>query len=299
VRLPILTPRPNVFSKSFPFRVTTAASHRQPYSMMKPMACSLVLMAGLVCPRASAQMDSWTSDRELATDLIKNGSAWEFDRASLWFENGVMDPKEMSAFGQLVNQGILDIEGFLRVPHPGTRKIRYFISTQIEISHSTWRSIFLPLSKVESHSAPYLHETAHVLAPCEDCPMWFSEGLASYIQSFVSEHTGGYDGAIFSRRGNWGIDQDARRWLASSRGQAVLPFIGVHGEPPEINYDRSNVAAPFYVMAQSFVKFMVEQATFEKLHPVFEAKDFDAELEAATGKTAAGWKIQWLTSLKR
>jgi hypothetical protein len=54
-------------------------------------------------------MDSWMSDRELAADLIKNGSAWDFDRADLWFENGIMDPKEMSAFGQLVNQGILDL----------------------------------------------------------------------------------------------------------------------------------------------------------------------------------------------
>lgn len=244
-------------------------------------------------------MDSWMSDREMAADLIKNGSAWDFDRADLWFESGIMEPKEMSAFGQLVNQGILDIEGYLRISHPGSRKIRYFISTQVEISHSTWRSIYLPISKVESHTAPYLHETTHVLAPCDDCPMWFSEGFASYVQSFVSEHTGGYDGAIFSHRGNSGIDQDARRWLASPRGQAVLPFIGLHGEPPEINYDRSNVAAPFYVMAQSFVKFMLEKATLEKVSSVFEAKDFDAELQSATGKNSAEWKRLWLADLKR
>jgi hypothetical protein len=243
-------------------------------------------------------MDSWMSDREMAADLIRNGSAWEFDRASLWFENGVMDPKEMSAFGELVDKGILDIEAYLRIA-PGSRKIRYFISSQVEISHSTWRSVYLPISKVENRTAPYLHETTHVLAPCDDCPMWFSEGLASYVQSFVSEHTGGYDGAIFARRGNMGIDQDARRWMASPRGRAVLPFIGVHGEPPEINYDRSNVAAPFYVMAQSFVKFMMEHATLEKLHAVFQAKDFDAELQNSTGKSSAEWKDLWLAELKR
>ncbi len=265
----------------------------------KATACALLLVAGFLCQPGSAQMDSWISDRELATDLIKNGIAVDTDRASLWFESGVLEPDQMSAFGELVNRGILDIEAYLGSSRVGTRKVRYFIGSQVQISHSTWRSIFLPIAKVQNRSAPYLHETAHVLAPCEDCPMWFSEGLASYVQSYVSEHTGGYDGAIFSRRGNQGIDQAARRWLASDRGQAVVPFIGVQGEPPDINYDRSNVAAPFYVMAQSFVKFMFERATLEKFRAVFQAKDFDAELESATGKSSAQWKEQWLAELRR
>jgi hypothetical protein len=75
--------------------------------------------------------------------------------------------------------------------------------------------------------------------------MWFSEGLASHVQSYISEHAGGYDGGVFSQNGNRGINQDVRRWLASDSGQAVAPYIGVPGEPPAINYDRSNVAAPF------------------------------------------------------
>jgi hypothetical protein len=57
--------------------------------------------------------------------------------------------------------------------------------------------------------------------------------------------------------------EDVRRWLASDSGQAVAPYIGVPGEPPAINYDRSNVAAPFYVMAQSFVRFIVKRASIE------------------------------------
>jgi hypothetical protein len=242
-------------------------------------------------------MDSWTSDRELAADLIKNGIALDTDRASLWFESGVLEPNQVSAFGELVNRGILDIEAYLGGSRAGNRKIRYYIGSQVQISHSTWRSVYLPIGKVQNRTAPYLHETTHVLAPCDDCPMWFSEGLASYVQSFVSEHAGGYDGGIFSHHGNLGIDQDARRWLAGQRGQVVLPFIGVPGEPPEINYDRSNVAAPFYVMAQSFVKFMVERATLEKLRGVFQATDFDAELHSSTGKSSAEWKQQWLAEL--
>ncbi|MGD0297247.1 MAG: hypothetical protein ABSE86_09020 [Bryobacteraceae bacterium] len=265
----------------------------------KTSARTLALVALLVCQPGSAQMDSWMSDRDLANYLTRNGVAVSTERASLWFDSGALEPEQMDAFAKLVNRGIIDIEAYLGVSRAGGRRIRYFISNRVEISHSTWRSIFLPLSKVQNRTAPYLHETVHQVAPCDDCPMWFNEGLASFVQSYVSEHTGGYDGAIFSERGNRGIDQDARRWLASDRGQVVLPFIGVPGEPPDINYDRSNVAAPFYVMAQSLVKFIVQRAKLEKLRPVFEAKDFEAALTSSTGKSSAEWKKKWLAKVNK
>ena len=50
-------------------------------------------------------------------------------------------------------------------------------------------------------------------------------------------------------------------------------------------------------MAQSFVKFLVEQATLPKLRPVFDAKDFDGELQNSTGKKPAEWKELWLADL--
>jgi len=262
-------------------------------------AGTLAIVTGLLCQRGSAQLDSWVNDRELATYLTRNGVAISTDRASLWFDSDGMEPIQMDAFAKLVNRGIVDIEEYLGGSRIGNRKVRYFISSRVEISHSTWRSIFLPMEKVQNRTAPYLHETTHVVAPCEDCPMWFSEGLASFVQSYVSEHAGGYDGAIFARHGNRGVDQDARRWLASDRGAAVAGFIGVPGEPPDINYDRSNVAAPFYVMAQSLVKFIVLKATVEKLSAVFQAKDFEAELTSATGKSSMEWKELWLKRLGR
>jgi len=263
--------------------------------------CILALAAGILFKPGPAKGD-WVSDRELAADLSTNGTGLERDRSTIFFEPGVLSSEEMIAFADLVNQGILDVESYLGATsldpnRGGGRKIRYFVSTQVQISHSNWRAIYLPMAKVKNQTAPYLHETTHLLAPCEDCPMWFSEGLASYVQSYVSEHTGGYDGGIFTRRGNRGINQDARRWLASERGQAVVPFLGIHGEPPSIDWDRTNVAAPFYVMAQSFVKFLVEHITLLKLRPVFDAKDFDAELQNSSGKKAVEWKELWLADL--
>lgn len=264
-------------------------------SYVRPLG--LLILAVFASSLASAQ--NWIADRKMAADLVVNGVSVDTDRATLWFQGGILSPDEISAFSTLVNQGIQDIESYLGVTRSSSRKIRYYISTEIEISHSRFQSIYLPMSKVQNRTAPYLHETTHIVAPCDACPMWFSEGLASFVQSYVSEHTGGYDGGIFTRRGNRGIDQDARRWLASDRGRAVAPFVGADGEPPSINEDRQNVAAPFYVMAQSFVKFLAEKAPLEKLRPCFDAKDFDGELQKATGKNAAEWKELWLAELSK
>jgi hypothetical protein len=257
---------------------------------------SVLIVAVSLHPKSGQAQSSWQVDRQLAADLRDHGVQVDKDRATLWFDAGALSTEQMDEFAALINQGILDIEAFLRVT-PADYKIRYYISSQTSISHALGRSIFLPLAKVSNKTAPYLHETTHVVAPCTDCPMWFSEGFASYVQSYISEHVGGYDGGIFAHRGNRGIDRDAARWLANDRGQVVLPFLGRHGEPPEIAYDRSNVAAPFYVMAQSLVKFMVAQAGIDTIGTVMSAPDFDEALLKLTSNSSADWKDLWLASM--
>ena len=236
------------------------------------------------------------NNRSVVAELRENGVRVETERAILFFQAGQLSTEEMDRFGGLVDEGIVYLQEYLGVTALD-RRIQYFISDRIETSYSNSRSVFLPLSRVREHSAPYLHESSHVLAPCHDCPMWFSEGLASYLQSWVSENRGGYDGVIFARRGNRGIDRDAMRWLNGERGQAVLPFIGRHGEPPAIQYDRSNVAAPFYVMSQSFVKYLADKAGMEKVRLLIAAGDFEAQMVEATGKSSEQWKAEWLAAL--
>src|ERR1700730_1724722 len=143
------------------------------------------------------------TNRSVATELRENGVRVETERAILLFQPGQLSSDEMERFAGLVDQGIGHLQEYLGVTPPD-RRIQYFISDRIEVSYSSYRSVFLPLSRVKEHSAPYLHESSHVLAPCHDCPMWFSEGLASYLQSWISENRGGYDGIIFTRHGNRG-----------------------------------------------------------------------------------------------
>jgi len=259
---------------------------------MKPSMIVRVLLAGTVVACLGVG-----SDREVASELRQMGGHRETELADLYFETGSLSEEQMSVFAGLAQKGIADIAAFAGVPLPQERKIRYYISSQFPISHSRGNSVYLPLARVANQSAPYLHETAHVMVPCGNCPMWFNEGLASFMQSYVAEHMGGYDGFIFARRGNRGIDRDAVRWMGNDRGRAVLPFIGKPEEPPQILDDRDNVAAPYYVMAQSLVKYIVENTAQEKLRLVMDDNDFEEALGRVTGKSAEQWKQSWLSQI--
>jgi hypothetical protein len=242
------------------------------------------------------------ADGALVRNLRRHGVRIDRRAATLWFEAGALSAAELKEFATLVDHGIRDLESWMKISH-GRRRARagrlsYFISSQVEISHTRARMVFLPLFRVRNQSAPYLHETFHLLVKCAGCPLWFSEGLASYAQSYVSEHFGGYDGAIFTRRGNRGVDADAARWLSTREGKAALPFVGRSGEPAALLSDRHNVATPFYVLSQSLVKFLADCAGAAKLHTLASSPDFDQVLKKSTGKTAREWREEWLASLK-
>lgn len=243
------------------------------------------------------------NDREIMQDLRGDGGVRvDRDSAVLYFEKDAMPQEEMDAFADLVNQGINDIEKVLKVPDEKKRaqagRISYFISSKFEIGHSRFRSVFLPLWRVQRKAAPYLHETTHIIARCDECPMWFSEGHASWMQSYVSESIGGYDAKVFARRGNTGVDAEAARWLTTPNGQTVLPFVLEGGEPPDIRAERRAVGAPFYVLAQSLVKYLVAQAGIDKVNSLANCEDFNTDLAKLTGKSPEELKKDWLASLQ-
>lgn len=263
---------------------------------MRQFLIAAMLVAMAEQPELTEAQSSWVTDRQLASTLRESGIHHETERAAIWYDAGVLSNEEIAEFSKQLDAGILHIESYLKLG-PREAKVRYYVSSQVDISHSLGSSVFLPLARVVNQTAPYLHETTHVLAPCRDCPMWFSEGLASYVQSYVSEHMGGYDGVIFARNGNRNIDREAAHWLAESRGQAVIPFIGKYEEPPHISYDRSNVAAPYYILSQSLIKYIIEQAGVASLAGVFPSTDFEKAMAEGTGKTTEDWKENWLLKL--
>jgi hypothetical protein len=224
---------------------------------------------------------------------------YETDSAVVYFEPGPLPPAAMERFAHLVDRGIGDIQTFLEgAPHPSSRPITYYVRSDIPMSWSYRRTVLLPMDRVLNDSAPYLHETTHILFPVRSGSLWFAEGFASYVQSYVAEHLGGYDGYVFSKGGNRDVDNLARAYLASPGGRAVLPYVGGDETPPDLYSDRWHVAAPLYVLSHSFVKFLIDNAGLEEVKQLLPAPDIGEALRSASGRGISEWKAAWLASLK-
>jgi hypothetical protein len=222
----------------------------------------------------------------------------EGEKATLHVEEGVLSVEEIQAFARLVDQGIRDIESYLHLEAGAPdRRIHFYVTGRARISMSRGRRIFLPVDRVRNRQAPYLHETVHALLPDHNGAVWLAEGFASYVESHVSETMGGYDAHVFSSGGNRGIDRDAARALRTDDGQAVLPFVGGDGSPPGLYHDRARVAAPFYVLSHSFLKFLVDRLGVRAVVGLLETDDVPAALLARSGRTVDALKADWLARL--
>jgi hypothetical protein len=252
-----------------------------------PRRSSPVLIVPLLCAVASPCAAAWTRQ--------------DTERAILYFQDGALSAAEQARFARLVDDGIRDIETYLR-PAAGARGLRdgritYRIGDEMPYALTRGTTVFLPVSRVRTSAAPYLHETVHVLVRAPHRSVWLSEGFASYVDGYVVEHLGGYDARVFTRGGNRGVDAEARGWLARDLGRAVLPYVGVSGEPPGMAWDRRRVAAPFYVMSQSFTKFLVERLGLGPVLDAVSSHDPEAALARASGRTLEAWRTEWRASL--
>jgi hypothetical protein len=232
--------------------------------------------------------------------LAADWNSVEMPRATLLYEEGSLTPAEASRFSGLLEKGVADVESYLRPAAPdGLREghIVYRVGESLPYSMTRGRTVSLMLERVRTDSAPYLHETVHVLVPSPNRSVWLSEGFASYVESYVSENIGGYDAHVFSKTGNGGVDREAARWLTREAGRTVLPWVGTPGEPPEMLEERRRVAAPFYVLSQSFAKFLVQRVGLGPVIGVVSSRDPEAALARVSGRTVEDWKADWLRTL--
>jgi len=218
-------------------------------------------------------------------------------RVTVNFEPGEISREEAAAFAALAARGVRELERLAGLS--GRAPLRFELRGATLISYARGRTIRLPVHRVLARTAPYLHEIAHVLLPCSRAPAWFSEGLAGYLESAISERGAGYDSHLFTPAGNSGVHADAAHWLADPRGASVIPFVGTRGTPRGILADRQNVAAPFYVLSHSLVKFMADQSGLPPLVRLSRARSFPAAARRLTGKAVSAWRAEWLDALRR
>jgi hypothetical protein len=221
----------------------------------------------------------------------------ESERALVDFDPEGLDARERDAFVRLADRGIADLEDLLapsRAVPARQERVRYVVSRRVDMSRTFGRTVLLPLERVRTRSAPYLHETVHALVRAPHHSTWLSEGLACYLESWVAENVGGYDAHVFTRAGDHGIHEAARWYLRTPLGQEVLPWVGAPGEPPSLEDDRAGVARPFYVLAHSFTKYLVERLSLAAVVRLATEADPEQALERLSGRGMADWRGEWL-----
>jgi len=72
----------------------------------------------------------------------------------------------------------------------------------------------------------------------------------------------------------------------------VLPFAGSSGVPDGFLADRANVAAPFYVLGQSFIKYLVQHAGLAAI-----TRPISDDVQRITGKGLVRWRTEWLEAI--
>jgi len=226
---------------------------------------------------------------------------YDMERVTVFYPPGRLSDAEMERFAHLVDQGVHDVASYLTRDAQGVRletgRLTVHVSERVRISR-TWRNrVALPLRRVETHTAPYLHEVAHALVPGRSRETWLNEGFASYVECWVAENVGGYAAHVFSAAGNRGIDADAARHLRTWHGRNALVFIGHPGTPDRFDEDRTRVAPPFYVLAHSFFKYLAENAGLARAVALLDEDDAASALERSTGRPLEAWKADWLGHL--
>ena len=223
----------------------------------------------------------------------------EGERAVVDFEapDGLSEA-EREAFARLADRGVADLERLLATHLPSAPRrpepVRFVVSARVAMSRTFGRTVRLPLERVRTRRAPYLHETVHALMPTSSRSIWLSEGLACFLESWVAAHVGGYDAHVFTRAGDREIHEAARRYVHTEAGRAVLPWVGAPGEPPGMSEDRDTVARPFYVLAHSFTKYLVEQLGLDAVLRLATERDPEGALERQSGRSSARWRDDWL-----
>jgi hypothetical protein len=237
----------------------------------------------------------------LAADPRDDRQRRETERTLLEYQALDLSSPEAEAFSALLDRGVQDVEALVGPSLPSwarrTGRLRFVVSSRIPIARTRGTTVLLPLERVRTRSAPYLHETVHALVPLRGDRVWLAEGLASYLESWVSENRSGYDAHVFTRAGDRGIHRAAQRYLESEAGRDVLPWVGGHGEPPLMETDRNGVARPFYVLSQSLTKYVVDSAGLGAVvRGIVEGSAGGAD--ELGGRPDAAWKRDWMALVK-
>ena len=270
--------------------------------------------------------DMQRASREVIRTAATDADRIESEHLVLYVDKGLLTPDAERQFSSDVETGFAATSALLQrrfdSAKRGVRKPSYYLTNRAGISHAGATRVFLFARRVIASPAIAIHETVHLLligdpsaprnrddvTPEEDARLmagagiWLVEGLASYVADEVAPRVHLAPARLFFDGDNSTVDREARKWLDDPRGVKVAPFVGSHGIPPDFLADRPNVAAPFYVLGQSFVKFMVQRVGVSTMARIYEehfngTRTIEEDVKRVTGTELTRWREDWLRFL--
>ena len=274
--------------------------------LIKSLLIAALILCVLSVPRANAGECSYGPYTGRCRDImhmrsIKRGAENLVSaRSILWAEKHYLSPDEAGDLHRRIDAGIEAVEKFLALPFSraayGQEKIEFFIHSRRAPSHTITgyrpREYMHPvvfLSYAKRKRTPYLHETVHIIA-WDWNSLWLKEGLAVHL----NDSLGGY--AAFPNFGE-SVDDFAGRVLRREFPPATeaLDLVGENGVP---KFENRRVRRMFYILAGSYVGYLLREWGVKKLMRVYAAKDTQAAIQKETGKPTWQWKEAWLGEVR-
>jgi hypothetical protein len=285
--------------------------------------CTLILTLSLAATETHAQARTGPTRQQLDTmrmdQLHTSGRHSEGRRVSIWYPADSLDSGRVVQLAGSLDSVVQAVDSMVGGPYPWQAyrhpRVSYYITPERFVAHTTaGPNVFMPLWRVRGDSAPWVHETAHaILYPARPpfflnpdtaarriegsrALVWLEEGLAEYIaDSLAYMKLPNFD--VQQSGGRAGIDATCSARLKQPGGQAVLPYLGLSGQPPGLEgTGRAQLAPPFYACGFSYVTFLVKHYPLSRIAAVRNSPDQLAAFTALVGDPAR-LRQQWLQSL--
>lgn len=276
-----------------------------------PIALRLLLCLSVTLPAAAAAaQDQAAVDDSIAAHVRATGERHATARIVLWTAPGAMPANDVRAFAQDLTRGVEGIERIVGrafdAAHYAEDTIHVFVAHGVGASHvyagyahgrHDRPYLFLDAAKVAAGEAPYLHELTHVVA-WRFASHSLREGLASYVEMESARMGWGLSSGLFGMTDAEAADRRAREMFATPAATHVAPHVGRGGMPPrEVTGGDPRSRGAYYVLSQSFVRYLVGQLGMHRVMRLYETAEADAAYAEITGIPLETWREQWRASL--
>ena len=302
-------------------------------SLRSVIALALLVCSVLPClPLAAqstpaAQLDWSADDSSRIAWLEQHGRAVRRPHAIIIAPADSFTEVGQHALADSLDRGVAALRRLMGAPYPwqriASRPVTIYVSPDRFVSHASGQDVvFVPLVRVRTGTAPFLHEASHeLLAPAapfapweyadtlagnrvaERWPLWLTEGLPDYLAQRVAAEERLHEGDVLAIGGLAVVDSVcAARAAANPRRAEMLRVVGATGRVEALfTTDRATVAPAFYACAQSMTKFLVERVgvgTMVALFPGITTGSWEEELGRAAGVPLSELRRQWLVKLR-